>query len=147
MKVLFLCKANAERSQMAETFFNSLSRRNKAFSAGIVADKRHIGWPPGRIVTELMLSLGYNEFEKGKQKQLTEKMAKKANMIVVLLSKSGRRKYVPEYIKRCNDVLYWDVGHYPRSLMASFPPITYKYHIAMLLKTKAKVERLVKKIG
>ncbi len=34
MNVLFICRSNAERSQIAEILFNYHSKKHKAFSAG-----------------------------------------------------------------------------------------------------------------
>ena len=55
MKVLFVCKNNAERSQIAEAIFNRLSRGSSASSAGVEVDKEgEAGLPPGRVATELL---------------------------------------------------------------------------------------------
>ena len=42
MKVLFVCKSNIGRSQMAEAFFNKFSKNHKAISAGI-STENHAG--------------------------------------------------------------------------------------------------------
>jgi protein-tyrosine-phosphatase len=34
MKVLFICKGNVGRSQMAEAFYNKLSKNEEVFSTG-----------------------------------------------------------------------------------------------------------------
>ena len=39
MRILFICRSNAERSQVAEALFNAASRRHRAFSAGIMVEK------------------------------------------------------------------------------------------------------------
>ena len=43
MKVLFICEGNMMRSQMAEAFYNSMTKSNDASSAGATAEtKDHI---------------------------------------------------------------------------------------------------------
>ena len=39
MKVLFVCNGNVGRSQAAEAYFNRLSKKNTAISAGINTEK------------------------------------------------------------------------------------------------------------
>ena len=38
MNILFVCKSNINRSQIAEAFFNEFSKNHKAISAGINAN-------------------------------------------------------------------------------------------------------------
>lgn len=146
MKILFVCKSNAERSPVAEAFFNAASRKNKAYSAGVMVKKeRTKGWRPGRIVTELMLGLGYN-LNKHRRMQLTKKIFDKMDRVIILFS--DLHKYpLPSYVKNSSKTEYWNVGNIDLRVYDGFPPYTYYYHVKGILKEKELVERLVKKIG
>ena len=149
MKVsLHLSGSNAERSQVAEAFFNGLSKKNKAISAGVsVAQEEAIGKPAGRTVTELMLDIGY-DLQNKKRKQLTPQLAKSAGLIVVTLSSSDIEERLPDYVKLSPKTRFWDLQfNPPRHVYASFPPSTHKHHIEMVIKLKNKVETLVREIG
>jgi protein-tyrosine-phosphatase len=150
MKVLFVCRSNAERSQIAEAIFNRLSKRNRAVSAGVAVKENEIGLPPGRIVSELMLGAGYQNFLRLRRKQITEGMLSKADMIVVLMWRSERKQLTPKYLhldgKR---VSYWKLGTgrlLPKDVYDSFPPYTYKYHAEWIFDIEAHVKRLVREI-
>ncbi len=146
MRVLFICRANAERSQIAELMFNKLSKRNMSYSAGTSPSKDEIGMPPGRAVSELMMGLGYMNTLSHKRKLLTKAMAGKADMIIVLLSKNEIPKELPGYVKKHPNVEYWDVGRIPKAQFM-FPPETYYYHIRWITRIEKRVRLLVSKIG
>ena len=148
MNVLFVCRSNAERSQVAQLLFNKTSKKNNANSAGLALVDFEKGLPPGRIMTELMLSQGYENFTKQHRKQLTEEMARKADLIIVIIGRDEAKKYVPEYLKKIG-VSYWYIGgnKMPYEVFSKWPPITYKYHIKWVLEIQKKVDELVDKIG
>jgi arsenate reductase (thioredoxin) len=96
-KVLFVCKGNAIRSQMAEALFNHHNKnpKYKAVSAGT----QSIGKISERAVAHLK-SKGYS-LDGHYSKQLTEEMLKEAHVIVAM-------EPIPGYE---NDPRYrfWDV--------------------------------------
>jgi protein-tyrosine-phosphatase len=147
MKVLFICRSNAERSQVAAAFFNRLSKKNKAVSAGTSVEQEHaIGQPAGRIVTELMLDIGY-DLQKKKRKQLTPKLAKSADIIVVTLSDSDIDERLPNYVKHSPKTRFWNLKfHPPRHVYTQFPPRTYDYHIELVMRIGDNVKKLVTEI-
>ncbi|MDE1865114.1 MAG: low molecular weight phosphatase family protein [Candidatus Micrarchaeota archaeon] len=147
MKILFICRANAERSQMAELMFNRLSRKNKAYSAGTSPSDDEIGLPPGRTVSELMLDLGYDNTLSHKRKRLTKAMADKADRVIVMLSKDEIPKELPSYVKKRPNVEYWDVGRIPKANCLTFPPDTYYYHIRWIARIGKHIRTLVREIG
>ena len=146
MKVLFICRSNAERSIIAETLFNSFSKKHKASSAGAdVTAQRREGSPPGRVISELMLSMGHDVLQM-KSRQLTPKMVKEADKVVVILSKSEVRKYLPGYVKNSRKTIFWTVKLTPHSIYATFPPRTYNYHLRWLDLIHANVRKLVREM-
>lgn len=148
MKVLFICRSNAERSQVAEAFFNGLSKKNKAVSAGVsVAQERATGQHAGRTVTELMLGIGYN-LQNAKRKQLMPRLAKSADIIIVTLSDSDIEERLPSYVRHSPKTRFWDLKFNPPShVYASFPPSTYDHHIEMVARINDNVKKLVAEIG
>lgn len=76
--VLFVCIGNSGRSQMAEAFFNNLSKTWKAISAGTRPDD-NIHPYTIRVMKEVGLDVS-----KQKPKLLTREMMKKADKIITM---------------------------------------------------------------
>lgn len=81
MNIIFVCKRNSGRSQMAEAFFNSLSERAKAESAGTNPDEKIHPW-----TIQVMKEVGIDVSQK-KPRPLTDKLMQKADKIIVMDSK------------------------------------------------------------
>ena len=144
MKILFICRSNAERSQTAEALFNALSKKHKALSAGINVDMEGTkGHAPGRIVTELMYSMGYDIINM-KRKQLKPKMIKDSDKVVVILSNKEVKQYLPDYVKKSPKTIIWKTYLIPKSVYANFPPHTYNHHTKMVDIVQQKVKKLLK---
>ena len=147
MDVLFICRKNAERSQMAEILFNRQSKNSMALSAGTEVKSSELQHPPGRIISELMLNLGYDEVVGKQRKRLTRRMAGNADIIVILLSRREIAASLPKYVRKIKNIVYWDVGYMPGRIYSAYPPPTYLYHARQLFRIEALVEDLVRKIG
>jgi len=76
--ILFICKGNSGRSQIAEAFFNHLSIKNKAISVGTKPDKKIHPW-----TIKVMQDVGI-DISQQKPKLLTKKILRKADKIVVM---------------------------------------------------------------
>ena len=133
MKVLFVCKYNAGRSQMAEAFFNGLSKKHQATSAGTHATER-IHLPMPEFVLTSMNKLGF-DLSKHFRKQLNPEMAEKADKIVMITEKEN----LPDYVKKSSKTIHWDV---PDAKDKS-----YEFHCMVRDQIKVLVEKLVKGIG
>src|SRR3989338_9205445 len=100
MKVLFVCRANVSRSQTASALFNGLSKKNTSTSAGTNVNEkegRSISDPvtkEGEHVLNCMEDLRY-DLSKATRRQLTEKMAQEADLIVAMTD----RVDLPGYVK------------------------------------------------
>ena len=79
MNLLFLCKANMFRSQIAEAWYNHLSRKNKATSAALIAHEGELSW----LVTKSSKEFGL-DLKKQYSKKVTNAMIKKADIIVIM---------------------------------------------------------------
>jgi arsenate reductase len=91
--ILFVCKGNYGRSQMAEAFFNSFSKIGKAISAGTKPDEQIHPW-----TIQVMKKVGI-EVSQQKTKLLTFELMKKADRIIIMdpdLSKN----VPPEYLSK-----------------------------------------------
>lgn len=125
-----------------------MSKRNRGISAGIALDKGEAGSPPGMIMSELMLGIGYNGFLVQKRKQLTRSMLRSAGRIIFLMSEKETREYLPKGLDLSGvKIDYWDIGTAQMSVYKAFPPPTYNYHIGWVVKINERVGKLVKEIG
>jgi len=88
--ILFICIGNSGRSQMAEAFFNHLSKTGKAISAGTAPDKK-IHPQTIRVMEELGIDVS-----KQKPKLLTKKLIKRADRIIIMDSELSKN-IPPEY--------------------------------------------------
>lgn len=79
MKILFICKYNRFRSQIAEAYFKKINKNKnvKSDSAGIIS-----GIPIAKSVKDIGKKLGFKV--KGKPKGINEKLLKEADLIVIV---------------------------------------------------------------
>jgi protein-tyrosine-phosphatase len=116
MKMLFVCRANVGRSQVAQVYFNKFSR-HLSDSAGIAVDEliatqhlrgRKLKDVPGRAA-EYILECIRNEFgvdiTDREQQQLTHAMVDAADLIVVIAEK----EQWPAYLQEGGKVVFWDI--------------------------------------
>jgi len=76
--ILFVCKGNSGRSQMAEAFFNFFSKSRRAISAGTNPDKKIHPWTI-QIMKEVGIDVSWQ-----KPKSLSNKLMKGADKIIVM---------------------------------------------------------------
>ena len=133
MTILFVCKANVGRSQMAESIFNRLSKKYRAFSAGTDVGSNE-GKPLHELVIGCMTEQGY-DLSNNKRKQLTAEMVQAADKIIVMTEK----KDLPLYLKDLPNAIFWSVDN-PKDK-------SYEFHCATRDQIKKLVETLVKEIG
>ncbi len=108
MKVLFVCKSNFGRSQIAEAIFNSISQKHKATSAGTekgrVTNHKLKDFQEHSNLFSCMNEIGLDITENS-AKMLTEKMVKEADKIIVMAEKDTW----PNYLKESNKIIFWQV--------------------------------------
>jgi protein-tyrosine-phosphatase len=109
MNVLFVCRGNVGRSQMAEVIFNLLSEgKNIAFSAGTKVNENE-GQKlkekvPAANVLRVLNELGVNA-EDNVRTQLTLEILNKADVIISM----AEPETIPDYLKDNIKVIYWDI--------------------------------------
>ena len=149
MKILFICIENVNRSQIAESIFNKLSKKNTALSAGLAPkmigllknahDEKRGTYPP--IVP--MKELGY-DLSKNKIKKLNKKMADDADKIIFMFKRGKHEKEIPNYAIRKRDIEFWEMPGFKTGL--SF----VEYSRMEKIRTKQverRVRNLVARIG
>jgi protein-tyrosine-phosphatase len=134
MKILFICKSNAFRSQMAMAIYNKLTESNDAYSAGtyVGAPKE----PEGALITTRFQKPDFFEFmeEKGMDirknitKGLIPNMLDEADVVVSM----AQEPFVPDFLKNHPKVIFWDVED-PKSVDRKVVEETYE-----------KIEKLVR---
>ena len=133
MKILFVCKGNVGRSQIAAALFNKYSGM-KAFSAGIKVFEKE-----GQKIKEIPLAEPVIRFMKKEgidiaentRKQLTPEMIKRFNKIIVM----AEPEIVPKYLSKNNKVEFWDIEN-PKGMNDK----NYKRIISQI---KSKIKTLV----
>lgn len=137
MRVLFICKANWYRSQMAEAIYNHLTNSHDASSVGArVGEKDE---PEGRILSDLFSdkSFFFNVLEahglnvrSNYTKKLLPEMLNQYDAVVSM----AEEPYAPDFLKNDARVIWWDVKDGGDTTLES---MTAKYN---------EIETLVRKL-
>lgn len=133
MKVLFICEGNMMRSQMAEVFYNSMTKSHDAASAGAIAEtKDHIS---SRAI-EALADTGYDATHL-RPKQVNEQMINEAGKVIYFPS-----DYMPDYVKHSDKAELWDVAdpHYNKD-----KGMPFVHEVRDIIKSK--VEALIEEIA
>ena len=140
MKILFVCKGNIARSQMADIIFNKLSKRHYAISAGTVVGS-HEGQKiddmddlSDQYVIDCMKEIGLDVSEKTR-KQLTKDMVEKADKIIVM----AEIETIPNYLKNSKKTIFWNIEN-PKGK-------SLEEHRLVRDRIKTKVEELIKELN
>lgn len=113
MKVLFVCYANVGRSQVAQAYFETISKHDSN-SAGIAVNERIAAMKiPGRKLKDnlnqrsieyVRREFGLDIAEKERQ-QLTPEMIEKSDLVIVIAEKE---KW-PDYLEEGGKVVFWNI--------------------------------------
>ena len=103
-KVLFVCYGNIMRSQIAEAYFNSMSEKDAAISAGIDPTTPMRYSKPAEEVIAVMQEEGI-DISRKTVKTVTKGMVDAADNVYVLTDKST----CPEFITSSPKVTYWEI--------------------------------------
>ena len=133
-KVLFICKANVGRSQMAEAIFSSMAKGKATAGSAGVGPGRYEGKmikEAGPNVTECMRAIGL-DVSGNVSKKLTEAMAKDADIVVAMVNKN----MLPSYLQNSVKLKLWDIKD-PKFM-------DYAGHVEIRNQIYGKVKDLVK---
>lgn len=111
MKVLFICKGNVGRSQMAEHIFNKLvDGKHVAYSCGTAVKDSNEG---GKIknlegaekIVTLLAELGI-DIGDAERNQLTPQMLEESDKIILM----SNDETVPDHLHKNKKVIYWELN-------------------------------------
>lgn len=110
MKILFVCKGNWFRSQMAEAIYNESTHSQDASSAGTETGTPED--PEGQMIAsllpsdffEVMESHGIDMREK-RNRKLTPALLKEADLVVSMIGKDE----IPTFLKKQKNLVVWNV--------------------------------------
>ena len=148
MNILFVCRANVGRSQVAQVCFTKLSRHTSD-SAGIAVDelivKLHLRGRKLKDVTSISRAAAYNlecirnefgvDIADKERQQLTPQMVDEADLVVVIAEK----EQWPDYLKEGGKVVFWDIPD------AVGQDDAFVYEV--FTQVRRRVEQLVEEIG
>ncbi|MFH2021608.1 MAG: arsenate reductase ArsC [archaeon] len=120
MKILFICLGNIARSQIAEGFYNHLTKTDDAKSAG--ANDTYLYYKhPLPYAIEVMKEEDI-DISKQYPKQVTEDMIKAADNIYVLCKK----EYCPVFVQESKKASFWNIPDPYQSNIKTFREIRDK---------------------
>ena len=103
-KILFVCSGNVGRSQMAEAFYNQLTKSQNAFSAGIDPNTP-LKYP--EIPSQVRLVMAEEEIDVSRQKVklINRCQVGRAAQIFVMCQKED----CPAFLINSGKVVYWQI--------------------------------------
>jgi len=134
MKILFVCKANVGRSQMAEAIFSKKSKDHEVSSAGISPGE----WEGKKLsetkcVKVCLSEIGIDVNEKI-SKKLTKEMVQDADKVIAIVE-----KYIwPDFLENSEKVVFWKIAD-PKEENLEF-------HRKTLNEISQEVEDLIKSL-
>lgn len=85
-QVLFICRANVGRSQIAEGYYNAFAKKSQGYSAGITDLRKKYNGKPAPAIQTVMQEDGI-DITRQRVSLLTEQMMSDADRVIVLCSK------------------------------------------------------------
>lgn len=131
MNILFLCNGNVARSQEAEVFFNAVTKKNYALSAGVNVK---IGKPLDPLVVEVMREQGFT-LEGNFRKLVDKELVTSADLIISFKPKNE----LPEAVRSHANVGYWSIPDPQHQ--------SIEFHRQVRDAVKANVNELFEQIG
>lgn len=127
MKVLFICKNNQFRSQMAAALYNHLTNTSEAFSAGTYVGSQDA--PEGALIKDFfrkddffhVMEENNIHVRNNTMKKLTPELIYEADIVVSM----AEEPFVPDFLKNTKNVLWWDVDN-PTFVDRKVAEVTYE---------------------
>lgn len=138
MKVLFVCRQNVGRSQMAKAFYNSLTNSHDADAAGTqvsepgqtLLERKAVSTSKNFFVLDVMNEMGI-DMSSDRRSPLTKDALENYDLIVSMANESD----APEWLLSSPKYIHWDVAD-PRGQ-------DYKNTAKVRDEIKARVKNLI----
>jgi len=102
-KILFICLGNVGRSQMAEALYNSLSKSQDAWSAGLQPHTPTKYGKPVKKIVDAMKELGI-DISTAQVKTINEDIVNKSEKIIIIT----RKNECPDFLLNSGKNIFWD---------------------------------------
>jgi protein-tyrosine-phosphatase len=113
MKVLFICKNNQFRSQMAAAIYNQLTGTSDAFSAGTYVGAEDA--PEGALIKNFFRKDDFFQVMEEKNLQLRNNTMKKVSPELLseadLAVSMAEEPFIPDFLKNSKGVIWWKVNN------------------------------------
>ena len=98
MKILFVCYGNVSRSQIAEAYYNHLTKTNDAKSAGVAENAGMKYHHPAQEIIRVMLEENI-DISKNIVKAATKEMVDEADKIIVMCDRDDCPRFMTDSVK------------------------------------------------
>ena len=115
MKILFVCKNNQFRSQMASALYNHLTGSSNAFSAGTWVGTPEV--PEGAQIEQFFRTKDFFELMEGhginiRQNKTTKLTPERMNSFDLVVS-MAEEPFIPKFLKESSKTIWWEVDNPP----------------------------------